>query len=155
MKTKWTILILLTFFLIFPVSGYSQMSNMLENTSIKAQRGQSEEQKKNDSYKCAEVSKEQLQKLKNEQQGDTNQGPKHMAGRSAAMGAAMGSIGGSFYGYPGRGAMLGAARGGIRGAIMEKRMKKKEAAGQKKAAQNAFMIAFSTCMQEKGYTVNY
>lgn len=151
-------LLLLVFicFSSFPLNGRTQDANLLSDLSIKALKGQSDQQKNKDSMHCAEVTKGQLEKLKNEEQGNSSQNKRSGVGRGAARGAAAGSIRGEIVsGDPGRGAAVGAVGGGIRAVVRRRRIEKKEKEAKEKAGKQAFALAFATCMQERGYSVNY
>jgi len=145
-------LLLLSF---LPSVGATQLSQLLSEVSIKPQKGQSSQKKDQDTVQCAEVAKGQLTKLKEEQANNGDQKSRGKVARSAAGGAAVGAVGGAIFGDPGRMAASGAIRGGIRGGIRKRMVEKKEQEAKKKGAENAFLISFSTCMQERGYIVNY
>lgn len=141
-------------FVSFPIWGIAQEANLLNGLSIKALKGQSEPQKKKDSLACAELTQEQMEKMQNEGQGNSGQKKSADAGRGVARGAAGGALRGEIIdGDPGRGAMVGAVGGGVRAGLRHKMMEKKEKEAKEKVAKQAFVLAFSTCMQEKGYEV--
>lgn len=150
MLKSFKLFLLLYCLLAFPLTGYGQEANPLSGVTIKALRGQNDQQKDKDSMECAQVTKEQMQKMQGEGQGQSSHNPTSGAGRGVARGAAGGAIRREVIdGDPGRGAMVGAVGGGVRAGIRGRMMEKKE-----KAAKQAFFLAFSTCMQERGYNVS-
>lgn len=139
-----------------PAGAPAQNTEALQNLSIKPLKGQSPQQRGQDSMQCAQVAKSQLEKMQQEQGQSGSQSKQGTLARGAARGAATGSLRGEIIdGDPGRGAAVGAAGGAIRGGLRHRIMEKKEKEAKEKAGKSAFELAFSTCMQERGYEVSF
>jgi len=143
--------------------AYNEISSRLKLYAFPAKQ-QTQQQQKKDEFECYKWAAEQSgvdpMVPINVKPDSVATGPDGTAAKGAAKGALVGLAIGSVSGNAGEGAAIGAGVGAARGAkqkgyVDARKQQEANAQAQKKEEEirNAYLKAFSACMEGKGYTI--
>jgi hypothetical protein len=156
MKTRFALVV------VTAITSLSLCGNAHAEVVAYPKKGQSQEQFQRDQFDCHAWAKGQTG-VDPSQPVVVAAPPPQQGGaiRGAGRGAALGAIGGAIAGNAGKGAAIGAAVGGTAGAMRQGSQNQataeatRQAQAQRQADLQRYERAYATCLQGRGYQVNY
>ncbi|ELS04230.1 hypothetical protein Xen7305DRAFT_00039580 [Xenococcus sp. PCC 7305] len=157
-------------FIPFAILSSSAQAALAQDLFVFPSQGQSEEQMERDKVECQIWARQQTGFDPLATPTATTPPPSREASqggllRGGLRGGALGAVAGAIGGDAGRGAATGAATGALMGGMRRSDQAVREQTAQRQWAQQQeaeqfrdrerFNLAFQTCLQGKGYTVNF